>query len=84
MRLARKPVRSAIRQLTPQASIEHKMEKLNEILRSYVPNSHGEKTSRDELLGAAFVVVNKNGKSSPSSGHIKYHDPNGARLTLSP
>lgn len=60
------------------------MEKLNEILRSYVPKSHGEKTSRDELLGAAFVVVNKNGKSSPSSGHIKYHDPNGARLTLSP
>lgn len=38
------------------------MEKLNEILNSYC--AKGEKTTKDELLGAAFVVVNKDGDSA--------------------
>lgn len=48
------------------------MEKLNEILRSYVPKNQGDKTSKDELLGAAFVVVNKNGKTPSSSLSTSY------------
>lgn len=37
------------------------MEKLNEVLQSYMPKGPGEKTTKDQLLGAAFVVVNKDG-----------------------
>lgn len=40
------------------------MEKLDQILESFVAEK-GEKAGRDKLLGAAFVVVNKDGE-----GHI--------------
>lgn len=38
------------------------MEKLDKILEAYC--AKGGKTTKDELLGAAFVVVNKDGVSS--------------------
>lgn len=37
------------------------MEKLNQILESYVA-ARDEKPGKDQLLGAAFVVVNKDGE----------------------
>lgn len=38
------------------------MEKLDRILESYV--AKGETAGKDELLGAAFVVVNQEGETS--------------------
>lgn len=41
-----------------------KMDKLDEILTSYVAEADGgkQKPGKDQLLGAAFVVVNKDGE----------------------
>lgn len=41
------------------------MEKLDGILDAYV--TKGDKTTKDELLGAAFVVVNKDGEAPLAS-----------------
>lgn len=38
------------------------MEKLDKILEAYC--AKGGKTTKDELLGAAFIVVNKDGLSA--------------------
>lgn len=39
------------------------MERLDKILDACV--AKGDKTTKDELLGAAFVVVNKDGEDTP-------------------
>lgn len=44
----------------PSSAPVDKMEKLDKILQSYVAQG-GEKPGREQLLGAAFVVVNKDG-----------------------
>lgn len=40
------------------------MQKLNEILDSFC--AKGEKTTKDEILGATFIVVGKDGNYPPS------------------
>lgn len=46
-----------------QHSITDSMEKLDRILDACV--AKGDKTSKDELLGAAFVVVDKDSEPAP-------------------
>lgn len=48
------------------------MEKLDRILESHVAGK-GESASRNALLGAAFVVVNKDGEANPRA----YRQPHG-------
>jgi hypothetical protein len=53
------PLEIITKQVTPTLCGHTRMDKLNEILASYC--AKGGKTTKDELLGAAFVVVNKDG-----------------------
>lgn len=48
------------------------MEKLDGILDTCV--SKGDKTTKDELLGAAFVVVNKDGEA-PFASYLSSSEP---------
>lgn len=53
------PLEITIERVTPTLRGHTRMDKLDEILASYC--AKGGKTTKNELLGAAFVVVNKDG-----------------------
>jgi hypothetical protein len=55
------------------------MEKLDWILNACV--AMGDKTTKDELLGAAFVVVNKDGEAPSASCLSSSHPPRCVKAT---